>query len=105
MKKTKQPKIDNLLIDVVEYAFVEWLVRRNLFIAFKANYSHTPTATRTFRDYLRGHIRYAFSNPDLGPKRLISSAFTFGSTPEGFDFWIKQSDGWARFYDSLRTEH
>ena len=105
MKKNKQPEIDNLVIDVVEYAFVEWLIRRNVFIAFKANYAHTPTATRTFRDCLRGHIRYAFRNPNLGPKSLISSAFTFASTPEGYDFWLKLSDDWARFYFNFRAEY
>ena len=105
MKKTQHPDIDNLVIDAVEHVFVEWLIRRNVFMAFKANYTHTPTATKTFRDCLRGHIRYAFRNPNLGPKSLISSAFTFASTPEGYDFWLKQSDDWARFYVGFRAEY
>ena len=52
MKMSKQPVIDKLLLDVVEYAFVEWLVRRGIFTAFMANYDRTPTALITFRDCL-----------------------------------------------------
>lgn len=98
MKKNKSPKVDKLLIDVVEYAFVEWLVRRKLYRAFQSNYDRLPTPTKSFRDNLREHIRYLFSNPKLGPKSLISSAFMFVSTPEGYKFWLKHSEAWSRFY-------
>jgi len=101
MEKNKRFKVDKLMIDVVEYAFVEWLVRRGIFTAFRANYDHTPTARKTFRDYLRDHIRYVYRKPSLGPESLLSSAFLFHSTPEGYEFWIKHSDAWRRFYNKL----
>lgn len=101
MKRLKQPIDDKLRLDVIEYAFVEWLVRREIFTAFRTNYDRTPTARKTFRDCLRDHIRYVYRTPSLGPGSLISSAFLFTSAPEGYDFWIKHSDAWRRFYDNL----
>jgi len=101
MKKSKIPKVDKLMIDVVEYAFVEWLVRRGIFTAFRANYDRIPTTQKTFRDCLRDHIQYVYRSPSLGPESLISSAFLFTSTPEGYEFWIKHSDAWKLFYDKL----
>lgn len=101
MKKTQQPVIDNLLLDVIEYAFVEWLVRRGIFTAFRANYDRIPTSRKTFRDCLREHIRYVYRKSSLGPEALISSAFLFTSTPEGFEFWNNHSDAWRSFYDKL----
>lgn len=101
MSNFKQPVIDKLLLDVIEYAFTEWLVRRGIFTAYRANYDRVPTVRRTFRDYLRDHIQYVYNRPNLGPKSLISSAFLFDSTPEGYEFWIKHSEAWRRFYDEL----
>jgi len=101
MKKNENSKVDKLALDVIEYAFVEWLVRRGIFTAFRANYDHVPTARKTFRDCLRGHIRYVYRNPSLGPGSLISSAFLFTTAPEGYEFWLKHSDAWRRFYEKL----
>lgn len=101
MKKLKQPVEDKLRLDVIEYAFVEWLVQRGIFTAFRANYDRIPTAQKAFRDCLREHIRYVYSRPSFGPGSLISSAFLFTSTPEGYEFWIKHSDAWKRFYNNL----
>lgn len=101
MRVSKQPVIDKLLLDVMEYAFVEWLVRRGIFTAFRANYDRIPTRRKTFRDCLRDHIRYVYRNPSLGPESLVSTAFLFTSTPEGYEFWIAHSDAWRRFYDEL----
>lgn len=101
MKNPKQPAVDKLVLDVVEYAFVEWLVRRGIFTAFRANYDRIPTAQRTFRDCLRDHIQYVYRMPNLGPESLISSAFLFTSAPEGYEFWLKQSESWKRFYNNL----
>lgn len=101
MKKLERTVTDKLLFDVIEYAFIEWLVRRGIFTAFRANYDRIPTTQKTFRDCLREHIQYVYSVPNLGPGSLISSAFLFTSTPEGYEFWIKHSDCWRRFYDSL----
>lgn len=101
MRKLNQPAIDKLRLDVIEYAFVEWLVRRGIFTAFRANYDRVPTARKTFRDCLRDHIQYVYRSPSLGPESLISSAFLFTSTPEGYEFWIKHADAWKRFYEKL----
>jgi len=101
MRVHKQPVIDKLLLDVIEYAFVEWLVRRGIFTAFRANYHRIPSPRKTFRDCLREHILYAYRTPSLGPEALVSSAFLFTSTPEGYEFWIKHSDAWRRFYEEL----
>lgn len=101
MKKFKQPVIDELLVDVVEYAFVEWLIRRGIFAAFRTNYDRISPTKRTFREGLREHIRHAYRTPGLGPEALIFSAFLFPSTPEGYEFWIKHSDAWQRFYNTL----
>ena len=101
MKKLKQPVVDELLLDVVEYALVEWLIRRGIFTAFRMNYDRTSSTKKTFREFLRGHIRHAYCTPSLGPEALISSAFLFSSTPEGYDFWIEHSDAWVCFYNSL----
>lgn len=101
MEDKKSFKVDGLLVDVVEYAFIEWLVRRKVYRAFRANYDLYPTATSSFRDSLREHIRYLFSKSKLGPASLITSAFLFTSTPEGYKFWLKHSEAWTRFYSSF----
>lgn len=101
MKKPRQSVVDKLRLDVIEYAFVEWLVRRGIFTAFRANYDRTPTAQKTFRDHLRDHIRYVYRRPSLGPEALVSSAFLFTSAPEGYEFWLNHSDAWRRFYNEL----
>jgi hypothetical protein len=101
MKKTQLPVVDKLLLDVIEYAFVEWLVRRGIFTAFWGDYDCSLTTRKTFRDCLRDHIRYAYCQPNLGPAALLDSAFLFDSTPEGYEFWINHSDAWRSFYDKL----
>lgn len=101
MKNPKQPVDDKLRLDVIEYAFVEWLIRRGIFTAFRANYDRLPTTRKTFRDCLRDQIRYVYRRPSLGPESLISTSFLFTSTPEGYEFWLKHSDAWRSFYDRL----
>lgn len=101
MKNLKQPVIDELVLDVMEYAFVEWLVRRGIFTAFRANFGCSPTTQKNFRDCLRNHIRYIYFTPNSGPESLVDSAFLFTSTPEGCEFWINHSDAWKVFYYKL----
>ena len=97
-KKKKKNRINDLMIDVLEYAFTEWLVRRGVFSAFKRNYEAVFSPHKIFREDLRVHILCALNSPNLTPSQLISSAFVFSSTPEGNDFWNRQSDAWERFY-------
>lgn len=98
MKKVRKSfKADDLTVDVLEYAFTEWLVRHGIFAAFKTNYDVGVSPYGSFRGSLRAHVRRSLCNPNLGPTRLISTAFTFYSTSEGYDFWSKYSDAWRRF--------
>lgn len=101
MRKNKIFKADKLAIDVMEYAFIEWLIRRGVFTAFRANCVRNSTTQETFRDWLREHIRNVYRWSSFGPESLISSAFLFDSTPEGYEFWVKHSDAWQRFYNEL----
>ena len=101
MKNFKSSKDVGLLVDVVEYAFVEWLVRRKVYRAFRANYDRAAGSSKSFRDCLRDHVRYVIESPTLDPSRLISSAFLFDSTSEGYKFWLRHSEAWSRFYSSF----
>lgn len=101
-KSNKQSRIDDLLIDVVEYAFTEWLVRQGIFTAFKTNYESANELRGGFRSQFRLHIQVALTFPELGLGRLVSSAFPFIATREGADFWKKQSDAWKRFCTKFR---
>lgn len=101
---SKSIKADELLVDVVEYAFLEWLVRRGIFSAFKANYEHDFPSCKSFRDRLHSYVRRSLYASRFGPSRLISSAFLFYSTPEGVDFWHKQSTAWERFCTEFQAK-
>nr|DAO36834.1 MAG TPA: hypothetical protein [Microviridae sp.] len=105
MKKShKSVRTDELLIDVVEYAFTEWLVRRGIYSAFKANYERAFAPYKSFRDRLRSQIRRSLHTFGLSPSHLITSSFMFSSTPEGVKFWGKQSAAWESFCDELHVE-
>lgn len=105
MKKSKKFRDIDLLVDVIDYAFVEWLVRRGLFSAFKSNYTRASLPEMSFRDHLRAHIRYSFASAIINPESLIASAFLFSATPEGANFWHKQSSDWRRFCTKLCRNH
>lgn len=105
MEKTrKEFRTDDLMADVLEYAFTSWLVRRRVFDAFKANFNISYTPGRSFRDRLRYYVRRSLTGPHYGPRSLVSAAFVFLFTPEGNDFWQKESDAWKRFYSELQTK-
>ena len=105
MKKvSKSVRTNELLIDVVEYAFTEWLVRRGIFAAFKSNYERAFSPYKSFRDRLRSQIRRSLHDFGFGPSHLITSSFLFTSTPEGVKFWSKQSAAWERFCDELQVK-
>ena len=97
-------RVNELLVDVVECAFLGWLIRRGIFTAFKENYERNRTPRGSFRDRLRSHVRHSLFGFRLGPSRLISSAFLFWSTPEGVDFWHKESTAWERFCAELQVK-
>lgn len=91
----KSTRTNELIVDVIEYAFIEWLIRQGVLSAFKANYEREFAPCRSFRDRLRSHIRHSLRR--FGPSHLISSAFLFSSTPEGAEFWANQSAAWGHF--------
>ena len=103
-KESKNFKAGDLIVDVLEYAFTEWLVRQRIFIAFRTNYEAITLPHGSFRDALRAHIRRSLCSSSLSPTRLISTAFLFASTPEGYDFWRKYSVAWERFYLKLQSK-
>lgn len=98
MQKNKRFRVNDLLIDVVEYAFVEWLVRKGLYTAFRSNFGRRHTSKKSFRDRLRAHIRSVRRSTYFDFESLISTAFLFTSTPEGYEFWLKHSEAWKRFF-------
>jgi len=103
MKKvSKSSRTNELLADVIEYAFIEWLVRRGTFSAFKANYKHAFMPYKSFRDHLHSHIRHSLRGFGFSPRSLITSSFFFASTPEGSDFWRAESAAWGRFCDEFK---
>lgn len=104
-KETKKFKDADLIVDVIEYAFVEWLVRRRIFYAFKKNFEAEILSRDGFRTALRDHIRHCLRSSNFGPIRLISTAFLFISTPEGPNFWKNYSVAWERFYLKLQLNH
>ena len=101
MKKSENPDVNELMVDVVDYTFVEWLVRRRLYSSFMSNFLHFRQLKGGFRDALRCHIRYSVCTDYVQVKSLLFSAFSFVSTPEGYDFWDKHSDDWMRFCDKF----
>lgn len=102
MKKTiKNFSVNDLLVDVVTYAFTGWLVRQGLLAAFEANFESALSSRGVFRDRLRVHIRCCLRRPTLGLGDLVCSAFLFDSTPEGPIFWSKRSADWKRFCGKL----
>ena len=94
----------DLQIDSIEYMFVEWLIRRGIYTAYKSNYERAFSLRTGFRDRLRSHIRRTLREPTYGPAHLISSAFLFASTPEGFKFWNKHSAAWQRFCTNFKLK-
>jgi len=97
-------KAGDLIVDVLDYAFTEWLVRQGIFSAFMKNYDVVVSPYGGFRDRLRAHIRRSLCYPSSGPAHLIATAFLFDSTPEGYDFWRKHSAAWEHFYLRFRSQ-
>lgn len=105
MKRVSEnSRIDDLMVDVIDYAFTEWLVRQNLFAAFKTNYEATLPFHVAFHDRLRSFIRHCIHHSALGVSDLVCSAFLFNSTPEGFAFWSKKSTDWKRLCAKFQTK-
>lgn len=101
---SKDSRFDDLQVDAIEYMFIEWLIRRGIYTAYKSNYQRAFSLCTGFRERLRGHIRRTLRDPSYGPGHLISSSFLFVSTPEGFKFWNKHSTSWQRFCTNFQLK-
>lgn len=104
MKANKKSRISDLSVDILEYMFVEWLVRQGVFSAYKANCEKFCTLHRTFRDDLRSHIRSMRRSSRFTLADLIAVSFPFALTPEGYNFWADQSTLWHRFCSNFKLE-
>lgn len=102
MKKTKKSRLSELPVDVIEYMFTEWLVRRGLFSSYKANYEKFCSNHRSFRDNLHFKVRYLCGPSVFGIETIISTSFPYAMTPEGYNFWADQSDLWRRFCSDFK---
>lgn len=103
MKANKRSSLSGLSVDVVEYMFIEWLVRQNLFSVYKANYVGFHPNHRSFRDNLRAKLRYLCRLSVFRVEDLISTSFPFAMTPEGYNFWVDQSNLWKRFCGKFKS--
>lgn len=103
MKANKKSTLSDLSVDVIDYMFVEWLVRQGLFSAYKANYERFHPNHQSFRDGLRDKLRYLCHSSAPGIKCVLSASFPFAMTPEGYDFWLKQSNLWRRFCGKFKS--
>lgn len=104
MKKTNRSESVDSYVDPVEYMFIGWLIRRELFATFKANYERFNPGERPFRLALRSVLRCKLSSgkPRLGS--LVTGFFPFGETLEGFDFWMNQAFAWLDFCKKFQTK-
>lgn len=104
MKKTKKSTLSELTVDVVEYMFTEWLVRRRIFSAYKSNYEKFYPNHRSFRDNLRVKIRSLGRSSFFSFEYLVSTSFPFAMTPEGYNFWLDQSNLWRRYCSDFKSK-
>lgn len=101
MKKQTSKSLDELAVDVLDYMFVEWLVRCSLYLKFISNLARCRQDWRPPRSIIRDRIREVLISPDLTPSDLISISFYFRCTPEGFRFWSRASCEWASYLESF----
>lgn len=99
MRKTRTFNPTWLTLDVLDYMFVEWLVRQDLYVKFAANLTYP--GSRSSRLIIRDLVREVLSTPDYSPSDLVSSSFSFRCTPEGFHFWARVSSDWASYLKSF----
>jgi len=97
MKKIRTSTISELSTDAVEYLFVEWLRRRGVFSAFRANCGFDAKHNKSFRTVLRYRIQNVLRSSQASIGDFISVSFVFAHTPEGLAFWFDLSFAWRRF--------
>lgn len=95
--------LDLLTVDVLDYMFVEWLNRNNLYSKFVANLSPARFGHKSARSIVRGIILDLLISERFSPADAISSSFAFRSTPEGSAFWLDASRRWTKYFNSCFT--
>lgn len=90
-----------LTVDVCDYLFVEWLVRRGLYSKFVANLSPARYNVESPRDAVRKIVAELIFSPHFSLSDAVSSSFPFRLTPEGPDFWLDVSKEWTNYLESF----
>lgn len=101
MKKQAFKPLDKFSVDVIDYMFVEWLVRNSLYSKFAANLIRYYPDSVNPRSIIRKRIRSISRFPVFLASDLISSSFLFDKTPEGYLFWSRVSSKWASYLESF----
>lgn len=107
MKAQKPFNQFDLRVDVLDYLFVEWLVRNHLYRKFAKNLVATRRSTTSARDLIRQRVRAYATFPAIDYSFLLSGAFLFSLTPEGREFWDDASRRWedfCRYFFPLLTQ-
>lgn len=107
MKKQKSFSQFDLRVDVLDYLFVEWLVRNHLYCRFAKNLAAARQVTTPIRDFIRQRVRAYATFPAMDYSFLLTGSFLFDSTPEGREFWSDASRRWAdfcRYFFSVLTQ-
>lgn len=92
-------KPETLTVDVCNYMFVEWLIRRGLYSKFIANLSPARYNANSPRCVIREIVAGLISSPHFALSDVISSSFIFRSTPEGSGFWLGVSEEWKNYLE------
>ena len=107
MKKQKSFSQFDLRVDVLDYLFVEWLVRNHLYRKFARNLAAARQVTTSVRDLIRQRICTYATFPSMDYSFLLVGAFRFDLTPEGREFWSAASRRWedfCRYFFSVLTQ-
>lgn len=97
MKKKTIKSFDSLELDVLDYMFVEFLIRHSVYSRFIENFARFHADGKAPRSAIRDLILLTLYFPPYSPVDLISISFPFCCTPEGSRFWSRLSGEWSSF--------
>jgi hypothetical protein len=93
---------NSLMLDVVDYLFVEWLVRNRCYLNFVANLSNG--SGNNARERIRSHLAVLLCSRNLTIRDVFSTAFMFPYTPEGTNYWLSIEQDWIDFLEKFNVE-
>lgn len=96
MKKQKFSSSDVIRLRSFEYLFFTWLTANDLCFDFCICLHNSG-----YRGSVRSYIDRFFNDPSRSLSNLISCAFIWSRTPQGYRFWRKVSADWNRHLDSF----